>query len=609
MPKRKIKPSLLLTIAVAAFLIGGGVAAYLVLLERNIFVGNAPMGAALIPQNALVAVSVSTDREQWQKLQQYGTVEGQAALTKQLQQLNDSLLTANGYNYQQDIQPWVGKEVMIASLWSETPGSAPTPSPSPSAATPSAQNSLLMVLPIDKPAEAQKLLEKANSGKTGKLVERNYKGVTIRETQPTSSQNLSTAVLDKFLVLGTTPKATEQAIDTYKAGSPSLATTPGYTEALAELKASEPFAKMYFNVPVATGLAAANSAGQLSPQNLAQLQQKQGVAMTVTLEPEGIRFRGVSWLKPNSEQKYIVENNDRNMSSRLPDDTLMMISGGNLQRLWQDYVQGAKANPLVQGTYSPENLRKGLKSTIGLDLEQDLLPWMQGEFSMSLIPMSQGTPTSLGAGVAFMVQASDRSRGEQALKQLDDYMAKQAQFQVEQTNMAGQPVVTWTSSLGGLVATHGWLEGNVAFLTLGAPVANTFIPKPKTALAQNQLFQQGVPTELNPNNGHFFLDVDRTINAGNLVLSQLPPESKVFTYGIRALGVTGAISNDRISRFDIFAMLRKVGQPGATPAPTPGASNSFNSKTSPIPTPSSGSNFPSEQASPSPSAKASSPAR
>jgi hypothetical protein len=31
----------------------------------------------------------------------------------QLKQLQETLLTANGYNYEQDIKPWLGKTVMM----------------------------------------------------------------------------------------------------------------------------------------------------------------------------------------------------------------------------------------------------------------------------------------------------------------------------------------------------------------------------------------------------------------------------------------------------------------------------------------------------------------
>jgi hypothetical protein len=249
-----------------------------------------------------------------------------------------------------------------------------------------------------------------------------------------------------------------------------------------------------------------------------------------------------------------------------------MLSGGNLARLWQDYAQGAESNPLTP--IPPANISEGLKATLGLDFEEDLLPWMGSEFSLALIPASlqaptlpgNQQPTQLGAGVVLMVQASDRSLAEKSLQQLDEVMATRYRFQVEKTELGGQPVISWTSPLGGVSATHGWLEGNVVFLTLGAPIAGAIVPQPKATLIQTPLFQQAVPTKPNPNNGQFFLDVDRTINSSTLNLAQLlPPEQKMLAKAIRALGVTVAISDKRSIRFDLFVHLKTFLTPSASP--------------------------------------------
>ncbi|WP_348251786.1 DUF3352 domain-containing protein [Trichocoleus sp. ST-U1] len=544
----------LLTVAAAVLLIAGGAVTYWLLMQRNLFQADVPVGAEMVPQDTLLAVSVSTDEKQWQQLRQYGTPASQSAFGKQLAELEKNLLTANGYNYQQDIKPWVGKEVTIAFLSQQLPQNPN--------AVPVGQQSVVMVLPIENPLQAKQALEKYRNPTSSKFVERIYKGIKIRETQGSPAQKFSTTLLERSLIVSTDPKGTERVIDAYKGGA-SLADTPGYTEALGKIKAGAPFAKVYFNVPVATAMAATYSARSLSPQNLASVQQRQGVGATVTLEPEGLLFKGVSWLKPNSETKYVVENNAKSMPRRLPGNTLIVTTGGNLQQLWQDYVQGAQANPLIR--VSPEQMKAEIRSKLGQDLEQDLLPWMKGEFSLALIPTPPGTPSILGAGVAFLVQTSDRPRAEKSLKQLDEVMAQQYKFQVQETTLNGQPITNWTSQLGGLAATHGWLDGNVAFLTLGAPVASTLVPKPQATLADSQLFKQAIPQQLNDKNGLFFIDVDRTINAGNLSLSQVDPNQKIFTNAIRSIGVTGGISSDRSSRFDIFVNMKKVGDPSPSP--------------------------------------------
>lgn len=569
---KKKRTTLLLSLG-AAVLVIGSATAYFLLVQPNIFTGNTPAGAQLIPEDALVTASISTDSEQWQQLRKYGTPETQAALDAQLKQLQENLLKANGYNYEQDIKPWLGKTVMIAYL----PSGAGNGQAS-STAAPFVKQPDLIVLPIEKPVEAKQVLEKAKSQPATQLAERTYKGIQIRETKKSNVPNYSVALLDRFLVVTNNPKITERVIDVYK-GAASVAATPGYTQKMGKVGASNPFAQLFLNGPVFSAAIAANSKRSLSPEQLSATQQRQGVAATVTLEPEGIRFQGISWLKPNSTQKYTGGNTTSRLPRRLPGDTLVMFSGGNLAQLWQDYAQKSDSNSPT--AISPNNLSTGVKTALGLDLEQDLLPWMKSEFTLALIPTSPEALTApgnqqsvqLGAGVVLMVEASDRSRAEKTLQQLDQVMASRYQFQVEKTQVKNQPVVNWISPLGGLNASHGWLEGNIVFLTLGAPITNAIVPQAKAPLSETQLFQQTVPNKPNPNNGQFFLDVERTINSGTLNLPQLlPQEQKMLAKGMRSIGVTAAINDERSIRFDLFLQMKTVApspQPSVSPSVIP----------------------------------------
>lgn len=563
--KKKNRKPWLIALGAAVLIIGGASAAYFLLLQRHIFLGNTPAGAQLIPQDALVTASISTDAAQWQQLRQYGTPEIQAAMEAQLKQLQENLLTANGYNYEKDIKPWLGKMVIIAYLPANTATGKATPT------APFANQPDLIVLPIEKPVEAKQLLEKAKSQPDQKLATRTYKGIQIRETKKNNAQNYSIAILDSFLVVTKNPQITERVIDIYKSTA-SLAATPGYAENLAKISDSNAFAQLYLNSPVVWAAAAANSLRPISPDKLAATQQRQGIAATVNLEPEGMRFRGISWLKPNSTQKYQVENQTNTLARRLPADTLMMFAGGNLSRFWQDNADNADSNPL--SLISPNNLSAGLKSAFGLSFEEDLLPWTDGEFSVAMLPASpealtqQGQSVQLGASVVLMIQASDRPRAEKTFQQLDQVMATRYQFQVEKTEVKGQSIVNWNSPLGGLNASHGWLDGNVAFLSLGAPVSSAFAPKPQAPLIDNQLFQQTVPTQPNPSNSQIFIDVDRTINNGTFNLSQLlSQEQRMLAKGTRSIGVTAAIKDQRSIRFDLFLQM-KIIPPSPSPSPT-----------------------------------------
>lgn len=569
MTLKKNKSSLLLTLGTAAFLVGGGTAAYLVLVNRNLGPGELPVGSNIIPQDALMTVSVSTEPGQWENLRTFGTKQTQAQLDQTLAQLRDRFLTANGFDYQRDIKPWIGKEATIALL--ATPQAQPAQSPAPSlppVPRTTSPQAVVAVLPIQDPVQAKQILDNPKAPAAATLVERNYKGVQIRETQG-AAPGYSAAVLDgKFVVVTTNPKATERAIDTYKGGA-AISSTPGYSESLGQIQTGQPFARLFVNTPVA----AANPARGLSSQNLAKIQQnQQGLAATINLKSEGIEFKGISWMKPNSERKFEVKNTAKIMPSRLPSDTLMMASGGNLKRLWQDYSQGVTSNPITPMTpIDPQGLRAGLKSTVNLDLEQDLLSWMDGEFALAMLPAPQGAPPSLPLGIVLMVKASDRRVAENTFKQLDEVMSSKYKFKVEPAKVGGEPVVNWILPGGGLTITHGWMDGDLAFLSLGAPVTSAFVPKASSTLAESDLFKQAVPSQLNPKNGHFFVDIERTLKS--LPLLPLPAGNKALTDAIRSIGVTAAIHSERSVRYDILVLLQKAEKPGPLPSPgTPPAS-------------------------------------
>lgn len=570
--KKNKKPSLVLTLSAAGLLIGAGSAAYWLLAQREPSWSDLLVGANIIPSDALFAVSLTTDPQQWQKLRDFGTKETQAELDKNLVQLRDRFLTNNGYDFQKDIAPWVGDDVMIAIL---APATASKPAPKPVTTNEDAasdQQSMVMVLPVKNPEIAKSILAQLKTLKQGKWIDRTYQGIAIKQNQGQAGENFSAASLDgRFLVITDSPKATERAIDAYKSKT-SLATIGGFAENFPKIANYQPFAQFYVNVPTAAKIAASSPNRRLPAQVLAQLQNNQGLAGTITLEPEGIRLKGVSWLNPNSQRVLTVENKAGKMQSRVPAETLMMLSGGNLQRLWGDYVLTSQRNPL--SPIAPEQIRSGIKSLTDLDLDKDLLSWMKGEFSLSLIPTTpkEGSPDDFLAGLVFMVQGSDRKLAEASIKQLDEVMKNQYQFQVQSGKVADQPVVNWVSPYGTLTATHGWLDEDIAFLVVGAPITDKIVPKPNNTLASTLSFQQTVPTEPNPTNGQFFLDVERTVK--NFPLPTLIPNQQSLLAATRSIGMTSSVSDNRSNRYDIFIGLKKVRNSTALPSPESNKSNS-----------------------------------
>ncbi|MBD2362576.1 DUF3352 domain-containing protein [Anabaena minutissima FACHB-250] len=560
--KKSKKSSLILTLSGAGLLIGVGSAAYWFFSQGQLFYRDLLTGANIIPSDALFAVSLTTDTKQWQKLQEFGTKETQAQLNQSLVQLRDRFLTNNGYNFEKDIQPWVGDEVTLAILAPQINKSAPKPVSTIENPASNSQ-SMVMVLPVKNAEKAKTIFAQPQTLKQGKWIERTYQGITIKQSQGQSGENLSAAFLDgKFLVITDNPQTTERTINAYKSRT-SLATVGGFADNFPKIASYQPLAQFYINVPNAAKIGSTTPNRRLPAQVLAQLQNNQGLAGTVILESQGLRIKGVSWLNPNSQRVLVVENKAGTMQNRVPAETLMMLSGVNLQRLWSEYVLTSQGNPLSPIT--PEQMRSGVKSLTSMDLEQDFLSWMKGEVAVAVIPGTPkpGSSQDFRAAFVLMIQASDANGGqslrqlaETSIKQLDEVMKTQYQFQIKSTTVAGKPVVNWISPFGTLTATHGWLDGDVAFLAIGSPITDKILPKPSTSLANSLAFQQTVPTEPNPTNGQFYMDVEQITK--NFPLPRLIPQQQTLLAATRSIGMTSAISDNRSTRYDIFLTLKKV---------------------------------------------------
>jgi len=534
-----------------------------------------PTGAEVIPEDAAVTLSFSTNEGQWRQLRQFGTPETEAALNKNWTQLRDRLLTANSIDYGRDIKPWIGSEMTVAFLSPTALRASGTDKPAqqiqPYASDPLKGNTpTVLVLPIANPAKAQESLAQPKISVGQQWVNRDYKGVKIREVQGKTARAYALAVLgDRYLVAASDSQAIEQVIDTFR-GKPSVARTPGYGQAFTQLKTEAPMLRAYVNVPVATTVATNNANQPIPPQGLALLQGNQGFATAMDLESEGVRFRAIAWLPSDSKVRYSTDNKAEQMPHLLPDSTLLMASGGNFKQTWQNYSQQI-GEGATGGVLNPTFLRQGFNNLTGLDFDKDMADWMDGEFSLALISdpgtnaANPKTATPPKSGLLLLAQASNRKAADEALKKLDGVMSDRYKFRVSETQVGGKPAIAWVSPFSSLTVTRGWLEGNVAFLAIGADVGSAIVPTPAKPLISNPLFSGTASKTMETSNGHFFMATDRLASRDTaLPLPVLPADNQAFVSALRALQVTGATQDSLTTRYDVHVLLRKVSNPPVT---------------------------------------------
>ncbi len=565
---KQIKDSpLLLPVGGSIALIAAGSVAFWALTRPNFSPGTLPIGSNLIPQDALMVLSMSTDPNQWRQVRSFGTPQSQGFLDQNIAQVRDRFLFDNGLDYERDIQPWVGNEASFALL---SPQGETLPPSEGTPVRPANPQPAVLVLPIQDAFKAKELLEKPRDGQTWNR--RKYKDIEIQESQgsetqpsnrPTPQQAMAAAAIDgKFLIVTNSGRAIEQAIDTYK-GSNSIANLPGYTNALGQIQTGPSFATLYMNLPA---MVQQGGRSGLKKEAAKDLTSPQGWAMTATAQNDGLNIKSILWLNPDSKRTFSTNNDAKTMSSRLPAEAVMSLSGGNLKQFWTEYSRDYGTNPIK--VLDPASFKQEVRGAINMDLEQDFTQWMEGEFSMSLLPAPSGSSPMNPVAMVLMVQASDRRAADKALTQLDETMARKYNFKVEPNKVSGQDVVNWKLPNGEPSVTRGWLDNNIAFLSLGGPVASTFVPRPTVPLTNQATFKNVTADPKTAKRGEVFIDLEKAATYKNLPLLRFPLNNQFWAEAIRSIGVTIASTSDRTIRYDAIVRLKQGATPGVLPSPT-----------------------------------------
>ncbi len=575
----KRKPPLLIIVGAVLLFLGGGAVAFWALTRRAPVGRTLPTGVNAIPDDAVMVLALSSDQGQWRRLRQFGTSETQAQFDQLLAQWRDRLLADQGLDFGTDIQPWVGPEITLAVLPTDDPAvDLPATLPDPAIAL---EENVVVVVPIADAGRAQSTL----GDRLGTMAEGEdgtYRGINIQQVEGEGDTPLYGAVLNaETALLSPQLPLLQRSIDAYR-GNNALVDRPGFSRAFEQLRDSRPLARFYVNLPTAVEALAGTSDPPVAASRLAALQAPRGLVGTLTTTNRGLHLQSVSWLEPGSGQTFATGNKADQMSQRLPNSTLMMASGGDFQQFWQDLEEGQQLTALLP--VNPAELAIGVQALTGLSVSEDWLPWMAGEFALGLLPPGadtpdpepdletedpapiEGEPSRLNPALVLMIRASDREAATASLAQLDQVMATRYRFSEESADLGGVPVTRWTAPFGSLTLAHGWLEGDVVFLSFGDGIDQQVAPQPSRALAENSLFQATTGNAPRPNNGHFFINLADLGTAENsLLLPPLPTDGLLSAGAIEAIGVTAAVLGDRQVRYDIMVALQRGDRPGPLP--------------------------------------------
>jgi hypothetical protein len=525
-----------------------GIAAFLYLKIIPAREAANPLASArLVPETAAFAAFVTTDSQTWAKLHQFGSPEARRLSQEYISRLTQSW--QQELDYEKDLQPLIGS-VMLAML----PPSAPDLSPEPR---------FLAVVAIKDKLAAWNFFNNHKDKLTGEnLKNTDYRGIRLLEVTEPGQPSFYVGVLDNHLVVSPDQQIVKQAIDTFR-GAPSLAQRQGAADLFTpKIALDNPVAQFYFPdyanffqemvsfLPGGSGL---------NQQMLNQSRQYQSLAVGVGIDQVGIRIRTLSRLHPGSPKLLPDKPFSGNVVSRFPAETIALFSGPSLRHLWSNVVEQGAAIPGFQVSLS--QLRQGLRQSANLDLEQDLLGWMDRDFAVGIIPTQQGPLAQIGFGGALVIDTGDRPRAELTLNTLDTLVRRNG-MSVQQRQLGGQPLTEWGMLGQGMLLGHGWLDQDTVFLGLGSSIVESMAARPTQTLKENQVFQAVSRTMPGSLSSYFYLDMNRVRillyqNPAFVRSSLMAPEVEAILDSMQGIGFAASHPDPALQQGDIILAMTK----------------------------------------------------
>jgi hypothetical protein len=572
---------------------------------------------AFVPQDAIGAVTLTTDGDAWQLLRQTGNTGFRIGLGQWLA-LGRDRISGLGYGNLQDLQGYLAGPPTIAMIASPNGGANGAGGVSPFGQVPD----LLMIVPVKNPGQVKAWLAQRPAPAGVQNPAMVHRGQPIWDIQANLGARHNATLLNGHVLIANTVPTLQLAIDAHL-NQRSLESLPEYRRADQSLSpaldgngsARPSFGQLYLNAPLANRALLAAGRSLPLPSDI------QGLRANLQVTENGVGFESVAWTEAGEKPQGLglavpsptiapVPGGANSgltivplpLGDRFPATTSLLWTGQSLRQVWQEFSQG-KVNAL-NPTLNPEALRAEIKAITGSDLDRDWFNWMDGSYAVGLLPIPTRANSRFVAGLTLMIQTSDRRTAEQSLRRLDEVMLRKYRLQVTTGFLAGQSVTNWLSPQGEPIVTHGWLDSNIAFMVVGAPGAGLLLPTPQLPLAASNIYRDTMPIESQPNStqpnstqpnqpqgNQLFVDVDRVSKTNLLSLIPLPIGGQLALDALKSIGfratpiVNPPGSGARQTRYDLQVQFLQQLTPSPL-SPSPTISPSASPGSTPIVTPS-----------------------
>ncbi|MCA9897319.1 MAG: DUF3352 domain-containing protein [Ardenticatenaceae bacterium] len=202
-----------------------------------------------------------------------------------------------------------------------------------------------------------------------------------------------------------------------------------------------------------------------------------GVGMAATIIPEGIRvdFVGNYESLTEEQQEMMDAQSDKSETAEfLPESTYVFLIGHRLDLIWQSSIASLEASGISEDDF--DEAMDMFDDMFGFNPNDDLLPLLNGEFSLAIIdsdegPIAEEFNTDLGA--VLMLGSSE---GEELVGLMEDFTdgLEDQDLSVDDTANDDVTIYEVEDPGGVLIGAYGLSEDYLVAATSGESIENLF---------------------------------------------------------------------------------------------------------------------------------------
>ena len=498
-------------------------------------------GATTIPEEALITVFINTNADNWSKLQQFSTPENRKIFEDRVSYWQEKILGNSKINYQEDLQPWLGN-IMLAFLSGNQE-----------------KYQTLIVVGITNKLKATQFAYQLTKEITREIKIINYRGIPILETF-NNRQKIYYTWLNHQLLISSEKQTVQSAIDSFQRKK-SLATKFKHEQKRAgKILLQDKYLIQLYWKNYDTLINSLIPSVYLKNKVIVNLKNFQSIFLGIKPEPDGLKLEATySYSRQNflGEHSKITPFVTKNIS-KYPEDTLALITGKNVKKLWLNIVQRMKKVAKIQA--SLEETRQFFQ-LLKLDLDREIFGWLDGEFALGLIQSNQSFlsnyyGTKLGG--ALLLETNNPQVGSNTIKRVEDIAQRSSLIKVKKEEIQGKQITEWEIAPTEVILSYSWLDEQHFLLNLGTPFIN--IANRKSSLEASNKFkkiQQYLPSN---NLGYFYLDLENLMliinNLPQVQNTPIPPKIKTILNTLKTIAASITIQDNNTGKLDVIFSLK-----------------------------------------------------